>query len=161
MGIIKKLHPGKDGLVRVATVLTSDQNKLKRPTSKLCRLAVKHTPFVQQQQYSLPPKAKIGVNNKIPVRQSARIAAYQTNLAVNTDEKNSEKVKHNMKRKSKYAISLYILAISMFSLINSCTSNVDIMPLPGHGIYIAHVRTFTKGNISYSSKYRFKYHKRH
>jgi len=40
LGVIINVHPGKDGIVRVATVRTATGNEMRRPVVKLCRLPV-------------------------------------------------------------------------------------------------------------------------
>jgi len=37
---IADLHPGKDQIIRVATVRTSNGTEMRRPTVKLCRLPI-------------------------------------------------------------------------------------------------------------------------
>jgi len=45
MGIIKTLHPGNDGVVRVATIQTTN-SLLKRSLTKLCPLPISFPPEV-------------------------------------------------------------------------------------------------------------------
>ncbi|XP_060855473.1 uncharacterized protein LOC132933172 [Metopolophium dirhodum] len=52
LGIITTVHPGKDEVVRVVTVRTSNGTELKRPVVKLCRLPVlENTPVVEKDDF--------------------------------------------------------------------------------------------------------------
>lgn len=44
MGRVKEVHPGNDGIVRVATIQTEDGTTIKRPVVKLAVLPVSDDP---------------------------------------------------------------------------------------------------------------------
>ena len=52
LGIVTAVHPGKDEVVRVVTLRTSNGTELKRPVVKLCRLPViEDAPVVENDDF--------------------------------------------------------------------------------------------------------------
>ena len=66
MGPVKRLVPGKDGLVRTVTLKTQ-KGRLRRPVQRLHRLEVSTTQFVSDKFYDSGPNS-----GETPLKKSRR-----------------------------------------------------------------------------------------